>query len=509
MFQYCFLLMILLFPVLYIAYNIISKTQRFKIPPGPLGFPVVGHLYLLKPRLHRYLHRISERYGPFFTLRFGFRRVVVISSYPLVKECFTGRNDIVLSNRPSFTTNKYISYNHTTIGTSPYNDHWKNVRRISSVEILSPHRLQSFYHIRRDEIHRLLKSLARDNTTNGDNKLNSFKEVELEPLFSDLMTNTLVRMVTGKRYYGDDVVNKEEAETFKSLIKDAFIQTGVTYPSDYLPFLKFFGNKYEEKVKSIGKSVDKVLQRLLDECRKDKEGNTMINHLMSLQDQEPEYYNNVTIKGLMMSMILPGSDTSSITMAWVMTHVLKHPDVLKKARAEIDEKIGQDRLIEEQDLSDLPYLQNIVTETFRLTPVVPVSVSRQASEDIKIGGYDVPRGTIVLINTWAIHRDPELWNDPEKFYPERFNANKCKTDESLDNIRTLMLFGNGRRVCPGAGLAQKMITWTVGALVQCFDWERVNGEEIDTEEATGAVMRKLKPLRGMCRPRPLMSKLVT
>ncbi|KFK23633.1 hypothetical protein AALP_AAs74839U000700 [Arabis alpina] len=458
MFQFYFLLMILLFPVFYIAYNIRSKTQPFNIPPSPPGLPVVGHLHLLKPLLHRFFHGISEQYGPIFTLRFGFRRVVVISSYPLVKECFTGQNDVVLSNRPSSLTNKYISYNNTTLGTLPYNDHWKNLRRISSVEILSPHRLDSFYHIRRDEIHRLLTSLARDNTTKGDNKLDSFKEVELEPLLSDLTLNNIVRMVTGKRYYGDDVKNKEEADIFKNLINDIFTKTGAIQPSDNLPFLKFFGSKYEEKVKSIGKSVDEVLQRLLDECRKDKKGNTMINHLMSLQEQEPEYYNDVTIKGLMMAMIIPGSDTSSVGIGWVMTHLLNHRHVLNKARAEIDEKIGQDRLIDEQDISDLPYLQNIVSETFRLTPVGPLLLPRQASEDIKIGGYDVPRGTIVLINAWAIHRDPELWHDPEKFYPDRFNGKEIKTDESSDNVRTLMPFGNGRRLCPGAGLAQKIVT---------------------------------------------------
>ncbi|XP_010446664.1 PREDICTED: cytochrome P450 81F1-like [Camelina sativa] len=507
MFQFYFLLMTVIFPLLYLAYNFSSKRQRYNIPPGPPGLPVVGHLHLItKPLLHRFFHGYTKKYGPIFTLRFGYRRVVVISSYPLVKECFSGPNDIILSNRPLSMTNKYIAYNHTTIGTSPYNEHWRNLRRISSVEILSSHRLASFLDIRRDELRRMLRRLARDHTTNG--KLDSFKKVELEPPLSDLALNNIVRMVTGKRYYGDDVQDKEEAEIFKNLIIDIFENSAANNPSNYLPFLRFLGSKYEKQVKRIGKTVDKTLQRLLDECRKDREGNSMINHLMSLQDQDPEYYNDVTIKGLMMAMIIPGSDTTSVTIGWVMANLLNHRNVLNKARAEIDEKIGQDRLIDEEDISDLPYLQNIVSETFRLNPVSPVLLAREASKDIKVGGYDIPGGTTVLVNAWAIHRDPELWHNPEEFYPERFNGNKIKIDGSVDSVQTLMPFGNGRRLCPGAGLGLKTVTWTVGAMVQCFDWETMNGEKVDMEESRGIVMRNLKPIRAMIRPRPIIYKLV-
>ncbi|XP_023634771.1 cytochrome P450 81F1 [Capsella rubella] len=508
MFQFYFLVMIFIVPLLYIAYSFSSKRQRFNIPPGPPGLPVVGHLHLIKPLLHRFFHSYSKKYGPIFTLRFGYRRLVVISSYPLVKECFSGPNDIILSNRPLSMTNKYIAYNNTTIGTSPYNEHWRNLRRISSVEILSSQRLASFLDIRRDELRRMLRRLAREHTTKGNYQLDSFKEVVLEPPLSDLALNNVVRMVTGKRYYGDDVRDKEEAEIFKNLIIDIFENSSANNPSNYLPFLKFFGCKYEKQVKRIGNSVDKTLQRLLDECRKDRDGNSMINHLVSLQDQEPEYYNDVTIKGLMMAMIIPGSDTTSVMIGWVMANLLNHRDVLKKASAEIDEKIGQDRLIDEEDISDLPYLQNIVSETFRLNPVSPILLPREASENMKVGGYDIPRGTTVVINAWAIHRDPELWHNPEEFNPERFSGKNIKIDGSIDSVQTLMPFGNGRRQCPGSALGMKTVTWTVGAMVQCFDWKTVNGDKIDMEESRGIVMRNLKPLRVMCRPRPIMSKLV-
>ncbi|CAN6932982.1 hypothetical protein Bca4012_100842 [Brassica carinata] len=187
-----------------------------------------------------------------------------------------------------------------------------------------------------------------------------------------------------------------------------------------------------------------------------------------------------------------------------MTNLLKHPQVLEKARLEIDEKIGEDRLIDEPDLAELPYLQNVVSETFRLFPVAPLLVPRTPTKDMKIGGYDVPRDTIVLVNAWAIHRDPKLWDDPERFVPERCN----NVGGSENYANKLMPFGNGRRICPGAGLGQRIVTLALGSLIQCFDWENVKGEEIDMTESTGLGMHKMDPLRAMCRPRPIMAKLL-
>ncbi|KFK28144.1 hypothetical protein AALP_AA8G478000 [Arabis alpina] len=498
MFYFIFLPVLILLLTFIFIY---SKTQRLKLPPGPPSRPFIGHLHLMKPPIHRLLRRYSEKYGPIFSLRFGSRRVVVITSSSLAQEAFTGQNDVVLSSRPLQLTAKYVAYNHTTVGTAPYGDHWRNLRRICSLEILSSNRLTNFLHIRKDEIRRMLARLSRETQSNDGN---SFTHVELEPLLSDLTFNNIVRMVTGKRYYGDEVSNKEEAELFKKLVYDIATYSGANHSADYLPILKLFGNKYEKEVKAIGKSMDDILQRLLDECRRNQEGNTMVNHLLSLQQQEPEYYTDIIIKGLMMAMMLAGTETSAVTLEWAMTNLLKHPEVLKKARLEIDEKIGEDRLIDEPDIAILPYLQNIVSETFRLFPVAPLLIPRTPTEDMKIGGYDVPRNTIVLVNAWAIHRDPELWEDPEKFDPDRYD-DRCGSDYY---VHKLMPFGNGRRTCPGAGLGQRIVTLALGSLIQCFDWENLKEGEIDMSESAGLGMRKMDPLRAMCRPRPIMAKLV-
>ncbi|KAG7534562.1 Cytochrome P450 [Arabidopsis thaliana x Arabidopsis arenosa] len=489
-----YILIVLPLALFLIAYKFLfsSKTQRFNLPPGPTPFPIVGNLHLVKPPVHRLFRRFAEKYGDIFSLRYGSRQVVVISSLPLVRESFTGQNDVILTNRPHFLTAKYVAYDYTTIGTAAYGDHWRNLRRICSLEILSSNRLTGFLSVRKDEIRRLLTKLSRE--------YDHGRVVELEPLLADLTFNNIVRMVTGRRYYGDQVHNKEEANLFKKLVTDINDNSGASHPGDYLPILKVFGHSYEKKVKSLGEAMDAFLQRLLDECRINGESNTMVSHLLSLQLDQPKYYSDVIIKGLMLSMMLAGTDTAAVTLEWAMANLLKNPEVLKKAKAEIDEKIGEERLVDEPDIVNLPYLQNIVSETFRLCPAAPLLVPRSPSEDIKIGGYDIPRGTIVLVNAWAIHRDPKLWDEPERFMPERF--------ENEEAAKKLMVFGNGRRTCPGATLGQRMVLLALGSLIQCFDWEKVNGEDIDMTENPGMAMRKLVQLRAVCHKRPIMTNLL-
>nr|BBI90113.1 cytochrome P450 hydroxylase [Glycine max]BBI90114.1 cytochrome P450 hydroxylase [Glycine max]BBI90115.1 cytochrome P450 hydroxylase [Glycine max]BBI90116.1 cytochrome P450 hydroxylase [Glycine max] len=185
--------------ILFLSINFLIQTRRFKnLPPGPFSFPIIGNLHQLKQPLHRTFHALSQKYGPIFSLWFGSRFVVVVSSPLAVQECFT-KNDIVLANRPHFLTGKYIGYNNTTVAVSPYGDHWRNLRRIMALEVLSTHRINSFLENRRDEIMRLVQKLARDSR-------NGFTKVELKSRFSEMTFNTIMRMVSGKRYYGEDVM---------------------------------------------------------------------------------------------------------------------------------------------------------------------------------------------------------------------------------------------------------------------------------------------------------------
>ena len=188
---------------------------------------------------------------------------------------------------------------------SPYGDHWRNLRRIGAIEIFSSSRLKTFLGIRKDEIKRILCKLY---SLSGDSN-NDFAKVEMKSTLSDLTFNIIMRMVAGKRYYGDEVSDVEEAKQFRKIMKEAFSYGGAANPGDFLPFLNWFGSEgYEKRVMRVAKTIDAFLQGLIDEHRSRKlesyymggNNSTMIDHLLSLQESQPEYYTDQIIKGFIL-----------------------------------------------------------------------------------------------------------------------------------------------------------------------------------------------------------------
>ncbi|KAF8012347.1 hypothetical protein BT93_I0480 [Corymbia citriodora subsp. variegata] len=470
-----------------ILYFFLTREPE-NLPPSPPSLPIIGHLHHLKLPLHRTFHSLSTKYGPIMNLRFGVRRFVVISSLPLAEECFT-KNDIVLANRPKLFVGKHLGYDYTTLISAPYGDRWRNLRKIATIEVLSSHRLNVLSHVRRDEIRRLMLRLARGG-------FGSDHRVELKTLFSELTFNIMMRMIAGKRYYGEGVnVDEAEAREGRKLVKQIVGSGGISYAGDFLPILKLVDyNGVKKRVVELKEKIDAFMQSLIDD---------MISHLLHLQESQPEDYSDFMIKGLVLVLLLAGTDTSSITLEWIMANLLNNPEKLKKAQDEIDSLVGHDRLVEESDVSKLPYLQCIIFETLRLNATAPLLLPQASSADCTIGGYFIPHDTIVVVNAWAIHRDRELWEDPLSFKPERFEG----SDGAKQN-KLILPFGLGRRACPGAPLAQRVMGWTLGSLIQCFDWKRVREEEIDMRESSGTTMSKAVPLELMCRVRPSMEQLV-
>ncbi|KAK4390478.1 cytochrome [Sesamum angolense] len=231
---------------------------------------------------------------------------------------------------------------------------------------------------------------------------------------------------------------------------------------------------------------------------------TMIEMLLALQAKEPDYYTDALIRNFMMVLLTAGTDTSAGTTEWALSLLLNHPHVLKKAQLEIDNHIGHNRLIDESDIAELPYLRCIMNETLRLYPAGPLLVPHESSEQCTVGGYRVPAGTMLLVNAWAIHNDPKNWEDAREFKPERFEG----LEGNRDGFR-LMPFGSGRRGCPGEALAVRMVGFGLGCLIQCFDWERVGKELVDMNEGVGLSMPKAEPLMAYCRARPVATKLLS
>ncbi|CAM8977152.1 unnamed protein product [Rhodiola kirilowii] len=490
-----------IFIVLYFCNKLVSQnTRKQPLPPSPWSLPVFGHLHLLKNPLHRTFKSLSDQYGPVFGLKLGNQYTVVVSSPAAVEECF-GRNDVVLANRPQTRAGKHLNYDSTTVGSSNYGDHWRNVRRISNQEVFSVPRQNMFLSLRQDEVKSMIKSLFCM-TRQG------MQKVEMKSRLSELTFNIIVGIVTGKRYYGEGVEDSAEAKEFLEMIRENFDVSGGSNPGDFSPFLRWidFGG-YEKRMIKLKKRIDRILQNLIDECKRNDGGvaQSMLKNILQLQESDSASVSDKTIKGLMVGTITAGTDASAATVEWAMSLLLNNPEKLKKARSEIDTIISSgSRLVDEADLPKLTYLQAIVNETLRMYPAAPLFVPHYSSAECTIQGFHIPRATMLFVNAWAIHRDPKVWVDPLSFKPERF-----ENVEETYYAYKLIPFGVGRRSCPGASMAHKVVGLALASLIQCFDWERIGEEELDMGEGNGLNMPKLKPLELMCQPRNNMMDVLS
>lgn len=187
-----------------------------------------------------------------------------------------------------------------------------------------------------------------------------------------------------------------------------------------------------------------------------------------------------------------------------MSLLLNHPETLKKVRDEIDQNVKPGCLIDDSDLSKLTYLRCVINETLRLHPPLPLLLPHQNSEDCTINGFHIPRGTTLLVNAWAIHHDPKVWEEPTMFKPERFEGMKAEGEGFK-----FLPFGMGRRACPGAGMGLRLAGLALGTLIQCFEWERVGQDLVDMNEGAGLMVPKLQPLEALYKPRACLQQLIS
>ena len=197
---------------------------------------------------------------------------------------------------------------------------------------------------------------------------------------------------------------------------------------------------------------------------------------------------------LVQDIFIAGGETSSTTLEWVFSEMLKNPRVLKRAQAEVREVFGSKGYVEEKALQELKFLKAVIKETLRLHPPGPLLAPRECGETCEINGYTIPAGTQVHVNAWAIGRDPRHWSEAEKFYPERFLD--CPIDYKGSYFEFIP-FGAGKRICPGISFALTNIELPLAQLLYYFDWELpfgVSPENFDMTEAFGTSVRRKNDL---------------
>lgn len=196
-------------------------------------------------------------------------------------------------------------------------------------------------------------------------------------------------------------------------------------------------------------------------------------------------------------MFVAGSTTTFATLEWAMSELLRNPSIMESLKKEVRGITKGKTNITENDLEKMEYLKAVIKETFRLHPPVPLLLPRISSQETQLSGYDVPARTQVIINAWAIHREPTFWKEAEKFNPERFLNSPIDFKGHHFN---LIPFGSGRRGCPGILFGTANLELVIANLIQKFDWALPDGKNLDMEEHPGLTTHRETPLMAIATP---------
>ncbi|KAG7622551.1 Cytochrome P450 superfamily [Arabidopsis suecica] len=493
-----------------------SKKPKHVKAPAPSGaWPIIGHLHLLSGKeqlLYRTLGKMADQYGPAMSLRLGSSETFVVSSFEVAKDCFTV-NDKALASRPITAAAKHMGYDCAVFGFAPYSAFWREMRKIATLELLSNRRLQMLKHVRVSEISMVMQDLYSLWVKKGGSEP---VMVDLKSWLEDMSLNMMVRMVAGKRYFGGGSLSPEDAEEARQCRKGVanfFHLVGIFTVSDAFPKLGWFDFQgHEKEMKQTGRELDVILERWIENHRQQRKvsgtkhnDSDFVDVMLSLAEQGKfshlQHDAITSIKSTCLALILGGSETSPSTLTWAISLLLNNKDMLKKAQDEIDIHVGRDRNVEDSDIENLVYIQAIIKETLRLYPAGPLLGHREAIEDCTVAGYNVRRGTRMLVNVWKIQRDPRVYMEPNEFRPERFITGEAKEFDVRGQNFELMPFGSGRRSCPGSSLAMQVLHLGLARFLQSFDVKTVMDMPVDMTESPGLTIPKATPLEILISPR--------
>ncbi|XP_071688772.1 cytochrome P450 CYP736A12-like [Rutidosis leptorrhynchoides] len=466
-----------------------STNLRHKnLPPGPTPLPIIGSLHLLGNLPHRALHKLSQKYGPIMSIRLGSVQFVIVSS-PDAAKLFLGTHDAIFASRPNIQAAKYLSYGCKGMTFAQYGPYWRNVRKFCTVELLSPAKINGFAGMRKEEIGLMVDKLKIASKEH--------KVVNLSEIVGDVIESMVCRMLFGKK--------NDDTFVFRTIIDKSMEAIGKFNIADYVPTLAPFDLQgLTKRFKSLSKELDEMLEMLIAEHEENKrtDETDFIDILLSLKHKYANNHDDLSytidrpsMKAILLDMVAGATDTAKTSIEWILCALIKNPRVMKELQKELNTVIGDKPIVEESDLTKLSYLHMVVKETFRLYPIGPLLIPHQSVDDIVISGYNIPKGTRVLVNYWAFGRDPNVWSDNwDEFLPERLIG---KDIDYRGSSFQLIPFGTGRRGCPGMNLGLLNINLVVSNLVHCFDWvlpNRMEPSELDMQEKFGLTTPRVQPL---------------
>ncbi|KAH0931164.1 hypothetical protein HID58_008281 [Brassica napus] len=392
-----------LLPVLFFAIvkNKI-KSKKLNLPPSPSKLPLIGNLHQIGNLPHNSLHDLSLKHGPLMFVNLGTTRYLIVSSADALEE-ITKNHDITISNRPTNTSLNPLKGNGQDLVYHPYGDHWKELRKISAIHLMSKNVVNRFQTLRDEEISSMLETI-HFSSLKGE-------EIDMSDMFNTVVSNVVHRSYTGS-------YKKEEKKGLENATRGIFVA-----------------------------AIESV----------------------------------------------------ALELEWLLADLIKHPQVMRKAQEEVQRIVGTKPKITNNEIDKMQYLKCVIKETMRLHPAGTVP-RETSSKWIKVGGYDIPPKTKLLVNLFSVQRDPKIWENPEDFIPERF------LDKSIEYMgsKGYAPFGFGRRNCPGMAYGNALLEEIMANLLYRFDWKIPDGskpEELNMEEVCQFVVAKKYPLKLVPVPR--------
>ncbi|XP_074294664.1 cytochrome P450 736A117-like [Silene latifolia] len=480
-----------LFIFLYFIYKKLSNNQGLnkQLPPSPFKLPILGNLHQLGKHPHRSLKSLSTRYGELMLIHLGTKPTLIVSSSIIAKSIMK-THDSILSNRPKSSINDKLLYNSRVVGASYYGEYWRQMKSLFVLQLLSSRRVRSYRVIREEETGLLIESIRK------------CEEVcNLSDLFTTLTNDVVCRVAFGKKYSG--------GTDFREVLSELMELLGVFKVGDFIPRLSWVDrvSGLDSRMDKVAKKFDVVLEEILKE-HLEKPNNSeertkdFVDVLLDVQRDNSAGFpvEREGIKALILEAFAAGTHKTSTVLEWAMTELLRNPRVMAELQKEVRNKAIRKQFITEDDLENMSYLTAVIKETLRLHPPIPLLVPRESTSDLKLNGYDISDKTMIIINAWAIHRDPITWEEPNEFRPERFlNSSVDFKGQDFE----LIPFGAGRRLCPGIQFAMANNELVLANLVYNFDWSLpvgVTPDTLDMSEGSGLTVRRKESLLAEANP---------
>ncbi|XP_074656731.1 cytochrome P450 1A1-like [Tubulanus polymorphus] len=457
-----FINVFLLFSGSYILWLIYNEYFRWYLPPGPWGLPIIGHLPALGKNAHLTFMKMRAKYGDVFRIRLGSFPTIVVNGDELIREVTNARVDD-FAGRPGFYL---FTLRDEGLSTGRYDDTW---RLMKNVAVKSLHRFVNENHdLLTDEAERLVNAISRHDGQPFSPKMQIFTTAG----------SVLYQLCYGR---GNDV---NDDKVFKRIMdgSNEFIQfASAGNPVDVLPWLRYF---MPWKTSAI-REVMSLSNEISDEILANHEETFSANHIRDILDSYLALdYDKPGLSGVdktrlgytCYEFLTAGFETTATVSLWTLLYMVKHPDIQQKIYDEISDILG-DSQAQVSDKSKLPFLEATITEVMRIRTPVTLALPHAAVRDSKIGGFDVPKGTVVLLNLYSLAQDESVWKDPHVFRPERFLNPDGRIDRKKCNL--ILPFGAGIRKCPGENLAKFELFVFLASILQKFEILPVPDVEYD------------------------------